>query len=82
VLPQAPAEPCGQGCSAAPGRTVLSAKADPIADPHGHRPGGWEKIEGCIEWYDRNALKIRGRQKILIYKSAIKYLYKLGDAGR
>ena len=20
-----------------------------------------EQIEGCIEWYDRNALKVRGR---------------------
>jgi sRNA-binding regulator protein Hfq len=40
-----------------------------------------ELIEGCIEWYDRNALKIRGRQKTLVYKSAIKYMYKLGDQG-
>jgi sRNA-binding regulator protein Hfq len=38
-----------------------------------------EMIEGCIEWYDRNALKIRGRQKTLVYKSAIKYMYKVGD---
>jgi len=38
-----------------------------------------EHIEGCIEWYDRNALKVRGRAKTLIYKSAIKYMYKLGD---
>jgi sRNA-binding regulator protein Hfq len=38
-----------------------------------------EQIEGCIEWYDRNALKIRGRQKTLVYKSAIKYMYKAGD---
>jgi sRNA-binding regulator protein Hfq len=41
-----------------------------------------EHIEGCIEWYDRNALKVRGRAKILIYKSAIKYMYKLGDHGQ
>jgi sRNA-binding regulator protein Hfq len=41
-----------------------------------------ELVEGCIEWYDRNALKIRGRWKTLVYKSAIKYLYKLGDTGR
>ena len=40
-----------------------------------------EMIEGCIEWYDRNALKVRGHQKTLIYKSAIKYMYKVGDAG-
>jgi sRNA-binding regulator protein Hfq len=41
-----------------------------------------EQIDGCIEWYDRNVLKVRGRQKTLIYKSAIKYMYKVGDTGR
>jgi sRNA-binding regulator protein Hfq len=41
-----------------------------------------ELIEGCIEWYDRSALKIRGRQKTMVYKSEIKYMYKLGDAGQ
>ena len=40
-----------------------------------------ERIEGCIEWYDRNSVKVRGRTKNLIYKSAIKYMYKLGDVG-
>jgi len=40
-----------------------------------------ERIEGCIEWYDRNSIKVRGRSKSLIYKSAIKYMYKLGDVG-
>ena len=41
-----------------------------------------ERVEGCIEWYDRNSLKVRGRTKTLIYKSAIKYMYKLGDIGQ
>ena len=41
-----------------------------------------EKVEGCIEWYDRHTLKVRGRVKTLIYKSAIKYMYKLGDSGQ
>jgi sRNA-binding regulator protein Hfq len=41
-----------------------------------------EKLEGQIEWYDRGVLKIRGRAKMLIYKSAIKYMYKLGEAGQ
>jgi sRNA-binding regulator protein Hfq len=40
-----------------------------------------ERIEGTIEWYDRQSLKVRGRAKTLVYKSAIKYMYKLGDAG-
>jgi sRNA-binding regulator protein Hfq len=41
-----------------------------------------EQIEGCIEWYDRNTLKVRGHAKTLVYKSAIKYMYKKGDSGR
>jgi len=42
-----------------------------------------EKVEGCIEWYDRLSLKVRGRvAKTLIYKSTIKYMYKLGDGGQ
>lgn len=39
-----------------------------------------EQIEGCIEWYDRGALKIRGRAKTLVYKSGIKYMYKMGES--
>jgi sRNA-binding regulator protein Hfq len=41
-----------------------------------------ERVEGCIEWYDRRVLKIRGRNKMLVYKSAIKYMYKLGEVGQ
>lgn len=41
-----------------------------------------ERLEGQIEWYDRGVLKIRGRAKILVYKSAIKYMFKLGEAGQ
>lgn len=41
-----------------------------------------EKLQGTIEWYDRGVLKIRGRNKVLIYKSAIKYMYKLVEAGQ
>ena len=40
-----------------------------------------ERVDGCIEWYDRISLKVRGRTKTLVYKSAIKYMYKLGDNG-
>ena len=40
-----------------------------------------EHVEGCIEWYDRNTIKVRGKGKTLIFKSAIKYLYKHGDTG-
>jgi len=38
-----------------------------------------EHIEGCIEWYDCNSIKVRGRARTLIYKSAIKYMYKFGE---
>ena len=41
-----------------------------------------EQVEGQIEWYDRGVLKVRGRAKTLIYKSAIKYMYKLGEVGQ
>lgn len=40
-----------------------------------------EHIEGCIEWYDRHSLKVRGRQRMLVYKSAVKYMYKQGENG-
>jgi sRNA-binding regulator protein Hfq len=40
-----------------------------------------EHVEGCIEWYDRSCLKIRGRNKTIVYKAAIKYMYKLGEQG-
>lgn len=40
-----------------------------------------QRVEGCIEWYDSNALKVRGKTRVLVYKSAIKYMYKLGEPG-
>ncbi len=41
-----------------------------------------EKVEGRIEWYDRNCLKVRGKTKSLVYKPAIKYMYKLEEQGQ
>ncbi len=41
-----------------------------------------EHLEGCIEWYDRYSLKVRGRQKSLIYKAAVKYMYKYAENGQ
>lgn len=39
-----------------------------------------EQIEGYIEWYDRDAIKVRhGGLRTLIYKSGIKYLYKASE---
>ena len=40
-----------------------------------------DRIEGIIEWYDTDVIKVRnGNIRTLIYKSAIKYLYKSGES--
>ncbi len=40
-----------------------------------------ERVEGCIEWYDTAVIKVRrGNMRTLVYKSAIKYLYKATEA--
>jgi len=38
-------------------------------------------IEGYIEWYDRNCIKLNrdGAPNLLVYKNAIKYMYKLSE---
>ena len=38
-----------------------------------------ESIQGIIEWYDRDVIKVRHGGRTLIYKSCIKYLYKSGE---
>jgi sRNA-binding regulator protein Hfq len=38
-----------------------------------------EQVEGCIEWYDRNSIKVRGATRMLIYKDCIKYIYKAAE---
>jgi sRNA-binding regulator protein Hfq len=38
-----------------------------------------EQVEGCIEWYDRNSIKLRGATRMLIYKDCIKYIYKAAE---
>ena len=40
-----------------------------------------EQLQGIIQWYDRCTVKLRaGRTRVLVYKAAIKYLYKTSDA--
>jgi sRNA-binding regulator protein Hfq len=39
------------------------------------------RVQGVVEWYDRNSIKVRGKSRMLLYKSAIKYLYKAGEVG-
>lgn len=40
-----------------------------------------EQVQGLIEWYDRTCLKIsrHGNSNILLYKAAIRYMYKAGE---
>ena len=38
-----------------------------------------DRVEGYIEWYDRDVIKVRNDSRTLIYKSSIKYLYKAGE---
>ncbi|MBN1939820.1 MAG: RNA chaperone Hfq [Candidatus Aminicenantes bacterium] len=40
-----------------------------------------EVLEGYIEWYDRNCIKLNreGAANLLVYKNALKYMYKLDE---
>jgi RNA chaperone Hfq len=40
-----------------------------------------EELRGVIQWYDKCVVKLRvGRNRVMIYKSGIKYLYKASEA--
>ena len=44
-----------------------------------------EEIHGIIEWYDRNCIKVNrenGEPNLMIYKPAIKYMFKEGENDR
>jgi len=44
-----------------------------------------EEVRGIIEWYDRNCLKVNrenGEPNLMIYKPAIKYMFKEGEDQR
>jgi sRNA-binding regulator protein Hfq len=43
-----------------------------------------EEIHGVIEWYDKSCLKVNrnGDPNLMIYKPAIKYMYKEGENDR
>jgi host factor-I protein len=44
-----------------------------------------EEVRGLIEWYDRNCIKVNrenGGPNLMIYKPAIKYMYKEGENQR
>jgi sRNA-binding regulator protein Hfq len=42
---------------------------------------GGEQIEGHIEWFDWDAIKVRhGGLRTLVYKSSIKYLFKAAES--
>ena len=41
-----------------------------------------DQIQGMIEWYDKNCIKLTrsGGVNLLVYKPAIRYIYKAGEA--
>jgi len=43
-----------------------------------------EEVHGYIEWYDRNCIKLNrsGAPNLMIYKPAIKYMFKEGENER
>jgi len=44
-----------------------------------------EEVHGVIEWYDRNCIKVNrenGGPNLMIYKPAIKYMFKEGENQR
>jgi sRNA-binding regulator protein Hfq len=43
--------------------------------------GDGEEIEGTIEWYDRNALKVnrKGAPNLMVLKHNIKYIFKADE---
>ena len=43
-----------------------------------------EEVHGYIEWYDKNCIKLNrsGAANLMIYKPAIKYMYKEGENAR
>jgi len=40
-----------------------------------------EQVQGLIEWYDRNCIKVvrTNGGNLLIYKPSIRYIYKAGE---
>jgi host factor-I protein len=43
-----------------------------------------DSLQGVIEWYDRSCIKINrsGQPNVLIYKAAIKYMFKASEERR
>jgi host factor-I protein len=43
-----------------------------------------EEVHGLIEWYDKTCIKVTrtGAPNLMIYKPAIKYMFKEGENGR
>ncbi len=40
-----------------------------------------EQLHGVIQWYDKCVVKLKvGRQRVMVYKQVIKYMYKASEA--
>lgn len=40
-----------------------------------------KSIQGVVEWFDRDTIKVRNATRTLVFKRSIKYLYKAEDEG-
>ena len=38
-----------------------------------------ERLQGVVEWFDRDTIKVRNTTRVLLFKRSIKYLYKAGE---
>ena len=41
-----------------------------------------DEVQGTVEWYDKNCIKLNrtGKPNLLLYKQAIRYMYKNGES--
>ena len=63
-------------------REFLLSEADAVANADGDRAADGEEVHGIIEWYDRKCIKVNrenGGPNLMIYKPAIKYMFKEGE---
>ncbi len=38
-----------------------------------------EEIQGVVEWFDRDSIKVRNHTRVLLFKRGIKYIYKANE---
>jgi host factor-I protein len=81
--------PAGSGKKAAPPETTNAENFYYQKQMQGKTPmvivlRDGEEIHGVIEWYDKHCLKVNrsSQPNVVVYKPAIKYMYKEGENSR